>query len=199
MRDLKDVERELISVGSYIRFVGRPALRELPKILVDGEKIKHCLNIRYEGGVALLCVTNFRVLLIDKKPFFLMLEDIRYEMIMEVDYGYQMFSGQVKMIMPNKKLTFRAFKKDQLRNMTSYVQSRMLSSRQQHDTHHAVVTNSVPAPNNFIPEFAGQSQPIVDDIEQALAEDGSAVTSVPRAIHPYIQSTLTVRKQLSRY
>ncbi|HMS23358.1 MAG TPA: PH domain-containing protein [Candidatus Saccharibacteria bacterium] len=197
MRDLKDIERELISIGSYIRFVGRPALRELPKILVDGEKIKHCLNIRYEGGVALLCVTNFRVLLIDKKPFFLMLEDIRYDMIMEVDYGYQMFSGQVKMIMPNKKLTFRAFKKDQLRDMTTYVQNRVLTSRQQHDTQHTVI-----ADNRLVPDMPigapAEIQPNEGYISSNL-ENPEVLVSVPKAIHPYIQSTLTVRKQLSRY
>lgn len=197
MRDLKDIERELISIGSYIRFVGRPALRELPKILVDGEKIKHCLNIRYEGGVALLCVTNFRVLLIDKKPFFLMLEDIRYDMIMEVDYGYQMFSGQVKTIMPTKTLTFRAFKKDQLRDMTTYVQNRVLTSRQQHDTQHTVI-----ADNRLVPDMPigvpAEIQPNEGYISSNL-ENPEVLVSVPKAIHPYIQSTLTVRKQLSRY
>lgn len=198
MRDLKDIERELISVGSYIRFVGRPALRELPKILVDGEQIKHCLNIRYEGGIALLCVTNLRVLLIDKKPFFLMLEDIRYDMIMEVDYGYQMFSGQVKMIMPNKKLTFRAYKKDQLRNMTNYVQSRVLTYRQQHDAEHTVVKDNRLAPNLAFPAEPVQAQTPVEYLNKN-ADDTDVLISVPKAIHPYVQSTLTVRKQLSRY
>lgn len=198
MRDLKDIERELISVGSYIRFVGRPALRELPKILVDGEQIKHCLNIRYEGGIALLCVTNLRVLLIDKKPFFLMLEDIRYDMIMEVDYGYQMFSGQVKMIMPNKKLTFRAYKKDQLRNMTTYVQGRVLKSRQQHDIEHTAVNNNSPTPSTSLPAVSMQAQSPAEYLNPNI-DDSDVLVSVPKAIHPYVQSTLTIRKQLSRY
>jgi len=198
MRDLKDIDRELISVGSYIRFIGRPALRELPKILVDGEQIKHCLNIRYEGGLALLCVTNLRVLLVDKKPFFLMLEDIRYDMIMEVDYGYQMFSGQVKMIMPNKKLTFRAYKKDQLRNMTSYVQSRVLEYRQQHDMQHALIADNSQRLGVAIPGMPTQTQVTNGYISKNI-DNTETLISIPKAIHPYIQSTLTVRKQLSKY
>jgi len=190
MRDLRAIERELISIGSYIRFFGRPEVRELPKILVDNEQIKHCITGKYEAGYALLCVTDLRILLIDKKPFFLTLEDIRYDMVMDVDYSYQFVGGQVTIIMPNKQLKFASFKNDELRNLSQYVQKRVLEYRQQHVSQHRVV--------NTEPEMTDGSPVLVSNAQPAAANQDYASFSIPKAIHPYVQTTLTVRRQTSR-
>lgn len=194
MRDLKSVENELISIGSYIRFFGRPEVKELPKILVKNEKIKHCLTGKYEGGYALLCVTNLRVLLIDKKPFFLTLEDIRYDMIMEIDFSHQFLSGQVRLIMPNKQLKFIAYKKEMLRQLSQYIQKRILEYRQQHISNHRIV-QSENLPYRGLIE---QNQSAAYKPRTAVADDNDIPISIIKAVHPYIQSTLTVRKQTLR-
>ena len=75
MVDKKIVLQQLAQIGATTSFWGQPELNELPNILIDGEEIQHILNGYYHGGFATLCATNMRLLLIDKKVFFLNLED----------------------------------------------------------------------------------------------------------------------------
>jgi hypothetical protein len=81
----REVERQLKAIGAEFRFWNKPEIRELKHVLVHGERIMHCVSGRYEAGFAILCITDQRVLLIDKKPFYLTLEDVRYDMVAEVD------------------------------------------------------------------------------------------------------------------
>jgi hypothetical protein len=80
------VEQQLKAAGCNFRFWGRSELRELCNILLPGETIAQAVNGQYEAGFALLCATDFRVLLIDKKPKYLTLKDIRFDMITELDF-----------------------------------------------------------------------------------------------------------------
>jgi hypothetical protein len=124
------VEEQLKRAGCNFRFWGRPEIRELPNILVAGEVIQHAVNGRYEGGFALLCVTNHRVLLIDRKLMFLTLEDIRFDMIAELDYSSQVFDGTIHIITPNRKLTFASWSQVRLRKLLNYTQLRVMEIRQ---------------------------------------------------------------------
>ena len=67
----KQLEEQLKRIGSNYQFWGRSEIRELAHVLLPGEIIEHCINGYYEGGFALLAATNQRVLLVDKKPFYL--------------------------------------------------------------------------------------------------------------------------------
>src|SRR5689334_18716046 len=103
MITLANVEEQLKKVGCNFRFWGRPEIRELANILMQDEIIAACVNGRYEGGFALLCVTNHRLLLIDRKPMFLSMEDIRFDMIAEIDYSARLLDASVHIITPNRK------------------------------------------------------------------------------------------------
>jgi hypothetical protein len=124
------VEEQLRRAGCNFRFRGRAAVKELPNILMTGEVIQHCVNGRYEGGFALLCVTNHRLLLIDRKLMFLNLEDIRFDMIAELDYSKQVFDGTIHIITPSRKLTFMSWNQVRLRELMNYVQLRVMEVRQ---------------------------------------------------------------------
>jgi hypothetical protein len=130
MVTLTQVEDQLKKIGCNFRFWGRPEIRELCDILLPTENIAMCVNGRYEGGWALLVVTDHRLLLIDKKPMFLTLEDIRFDMISEIDYSARLLEATVHIITPNRKLTFSSPSAGRLRKLLNYTQSRVMEIRQ---------------------------------------------------------------------
>ena len=124
------IEEQLKRVGCNFRFWGRPEIRELAKILLPDEIIAGCVNGRYEGGFALLCVTNMRVLLVDRKPMFLTLEDIRFDMIAEMDFSARLLDSTIRVITPNRTLIFTAWSNQRLRKILNYTQQRVMEIRQ---------------------------------------------------------------------
>ncbi len=129
MVDIQNIDAQLFKVGMRNRFFARPEVRELCHILVAGEVIKHAVVGQYEGGFALIIATDRRVLLVDKKPWFLTMEDIRYDMISEVDYFSRMVDATLSVITINKKLTFTSWRKARLRELVKYIQNRVLDLR----------------------------------------------------------------------
>lgn len=130
MVSLSQVEDQLKRVGCNFRFWGRPEIRELCHILMDGEVIAQAVNGRYENGFAMLCATDHRLLLIDKKPMFLTLEDVRFDMIAEIDFNNQLFDSTVKIITPNRNLVFTTPSQQRLRKILNYTQQRVSEIRQ---------------------------------------------------------------------
>ncbi len=127
---LKHLEDELKRIGCNFRFWGRAELRELANVLLPGEMLEHCVNGSYEGGFALLAATDQRVLLVDKKPMYLTLEDIRFDMISEIDYNRRMLNSNVFICTPNKALRFTGYNQARLRKLFHFVQTRVAEIRQ---------------------------------------------------------------------
>jgi len=132
MADLKvkHLEDQLKRIGCNFRFWGRAELRELANILLPEEVVEHCVNGQYEGGFALLAATNQRVLLIDKKPMYLTLEDIRFDMISEIDFNHRLLDATVFICTPNKSLRFTAYNQGRLRKLFQFTQTQVMEIRQ---------------------------------------------------------------------
>jgi hypothetical protein len=110
----------------------KPELKELQDILVDNEDIIALVPGRYFGGYALLVATDLRLLLIDKRTFFLSLEDIRYDMISEVDFSSRLLDCTVQIFSVNKLHRFTSRKyRQHLKKLTTYIQQRVMQLRQQ--------------------------------------------------------------------
>ncbi len=129
MVELQKVESQLHKVGLKNRFFGKPEIRELCHILAPNEVIKHAVLGQYEGGFALMAATDRRILLIDKKPWFLTMEDIRYDMVSEVDFYARLLDASVSIITINKTLTFTCWKQDRFRDLVRYIQHRVMELR----------------------------------------------------------------------
>ena len=132
MVQLHTVESQLKDIGSLFKFFGRPEIRELAKVLMPGEKIAAATNGFYEGGFALLCVTDQRLLLIDKKPLFLTIEDIRFDMIAEIDFNHRLLNATARVYSTNKAVTFTSWNHERLRRVIEYLQHRVMQIRLQH-------------------------------------------------------------------
>lgn len=182
MISLSQVEDQLKRVGCNFRFWGRPEIRELCNILLPGEIIAQAVNGRYEGGFAMLVVTDHRLLLIDKKPMFLTLEDVRFDMIAEIDYSAQLFDGTVRIMTPNRKLVFTSWSQVRLRKVLNYVQQRVSEIRQHY------MQRQFQAQPSFDPSAAMGNLALQGNAEQMTLQ-------MPVFQNPYTKTSLTLRKR----
>ncbi|HVX58133.1 MAG TPA: PH domain-containing protein [Candidatus Saccharimonadales bacterium] len=126
------IEAKLSKTGVKISRWFRPEIKELEKILMDGEDIVLVVPGRYFGGYAMLVATDRRLLMIDKRTFFMNLEDIRFDMISEVDFSSRLLDSTITIFTLNKQHRFSSTKyKSHLRQLTAYVQQQVSQLRQQ--------------------------------------------------------------------
>lgn len=129
MVSLKEVESQLKKLGLNFRWWGRSEVKELCKVLSEGEVIKQCINGHYQGGFALLAATNQRLLLIDRKPMFLTIEAIWYDKIGQVDFNHRLLNATICISTPNKDLTFTTWNNMHLKNLMLYTQEKMTEAK----------------------------------------------------------------------
>lgn len=118
------VQEQLKLIGYKIGFRNNAEVNELVNILMPEENIYECVNGYYEGGYALLVITNDRLLLVDKKPFqFLTIEDVRFTQISQIFYNNRLIGASMSISLGVKNLKFNSFNKIKLRNLVIQVQS----------------------------------------------------------------------------
>ena len=130
MTSYVQVQKQLASIDTGYLIFGKPEIRELANILNEDEVIRHCVFGHYRGGSALLVATNRRLLLVDKRLFFVNLEDIRYEMINQVNFAGRLLNSTVGMFTSSKKLDFSSFSNVKLRFLCNFVQDQITISRE---------------------------------------------------------------------
>lgn len=124
-------KQKFSALKQKFKFFGRAEIDELEKIIVPGESILEVLNGFYSGGFAVLCATNLRLLLVDKKPFILTVEDVRYDMINEIDYHGRLLDATAVVHTPSKSLQFTSWHQRDLRSLVTFVQRHIIQLRQQ--------------------------------------------------------------------
>ena len=195
MVTLDEVERQLHNIKASFKFWGRAEKRELQHILFQGEQIQQCLNGRWEGGFAMLCATDQRLLLIDKKPMFLSLEDIRYDMVSEVDFSNRLVDATLKVCTPNKNLVFKSFRNHELRQTMNYIQQRVMEIRQHHMTFNNQNWYEAAATNNW----DNPMQQPVDGLNPALEIESTVSYPTLQPMNPYTRMPLISRRRVSRF
>lgn len=184
MATQEEVRQQLKAIGADYRFFGRYEIQELPKILFDDEYLIHVVFGRYTGGFALLVATNQRVLLIDKKPMYLTLEDIRYDMISDMVFNHRLLDTSVTLGTVHKSITFTGYNQDRLRQMTTFVQKRVMDSRRQQ-------TYVPPQPMSGV--FGEQEQALANTMQSDVA-----VNTSPAMMSPY-RNPIIVRRRVSKF
>ena len=195
MTDKQTVKQQLEKIGTDIRFWGRSEANELPKILFPGEQIMHALNGRYERGFALLCATDQRLLLLDKKPLILCFEDMRYEMVSEVDYTEEILTATLKLQTPGRTLRFRSFRISKLRNLTNFIQEEV--SRFRHPGHQEAQSYPVNnQPQLYNEYFQGASASAASTVNNAYRQPNSSMMYTP---NPYRQQQAQARRRVPKF
>lgn len=130
------VAKQLQRIGFNDRGWGRSEIKELPHILMSEEHIYEVANGIYEGGFALLVATDVRVLLVDKKPLnYLTVEDLRFDMISEIDYSHRLFGARISISTGTKNLKFTSYNQPRLRKLIGHVQSCMAEQKRKQSEH----------------------------------------------------------------
>jgi len=142
MVSMSTVEEQLRLSGSRIGLWGRSELKELCNILLPGEIISDCVNGHYLNGFAMLCATNQRIILIDSKPMFLTVEDVRYDMIAEIDYSHRLLDSTIKIFTPTKTLHFTSWNIQKMRKLSMSAQQHVLAIRQFQQAHSQAFSQS---------------------------------------------------------
>ncbi len=123
MVSLDYINQQLHNINYHRHFWINPEIDELVNILMPDETIYECVSGNYEGGSALLIVTNERVLLIDRKFLnFLTVEDMRFDRINQIDYSYRLMAAYTNINSGLKNLKFMSFNKTRLRKLVNYIQ-----------------------------------------------------------------------------
>lgn len=201
MITMRDVELRLARAGMHNRFWGRAEMRELQHILMPEEEVVKAVNGRYEGGFAMIIASDRRLLLVDKKPLFLNMEDVRYDMISEVDFSARLFDATVHIKTINGVLRFTTMRQNNLRKLTGYMQQRIMDLRQQ-TTQQAVPMLGYTNLNPYEDRREELQQPLGQ-----LAYDGANSYMKPQtfyatptpARYPFPNGPLTVRRRVSRF
>lgn len=186
MISLNQVEEQLKRAGCNFRFWGRSEIRELSKILMPDEVIAHISNGKYEGGFALLAATNQRLLLVDHKPMFMALEDIRYDMIAEIDYSSQLLNSTVKIVTTSRTLTFSSWSQYHLREVLTFTQSKMMELRHMYSQQMQSIATSAPMPVNE------QTGVVLGGL---ALQTGGMQRPVTMPMNPYVQTPMLTRRR----
>ncbi len=192
MTDKRSVQQQLKRTGSDFRFWGRSEANELPNILFPNEQIMHALNGSYEKGFGLFCATDQRLLLLDKKPLILCFEDMRYEMVSEVDYTEELLSATVTLKTPGRTLRFRSFRINRLRQLTNFIQARVSHVRHLSDqSHHNYPEYHQPNYETYLD--GGSPQPEYQQAPQAPIQPFAH----PR--NPYANQAISARRRVPKF
>jgi hypothetical protein len=183
MVSLHEVETQLQHVGCNFKIWGRAEIRELSNVLMPDEKIAQAVNGTYEGGFAMLVVTTYRVLLVDRKPMLLTIEDIRYDMMAEVDFSNRLLGASIRIFTPMRNLVFNSWSNTRLRKCVNYIQQRVMEIRQHGFTGEPLQSQSVGVP-----------QPL-RALDPQLAAPGQQAATPYRAMNPYTKTPLLSRRR----
>jgi len=137
----KSIDVQLQQIDNKLRVFGRTELKQLRRILNPGETIGQCVYGFYQGGSGLLVATDKRVLLIDKRPFYLYVEDHSYDSVSRVDFVSRMLQGVLYFETDSKLIIFKSVSDAKLSKLEIYVQGRI--SKQENLTDSPTVISSV--------------------------------------------------------
>ena len=103
----------------------RRCLEAAEKLLLPDERIIHNVSGVHGSGTAVLCLTNHRVLVVDKKMFRFSYEDISYGAIREISYYQQMFAAEAVFHISGRSLSFLSYNKKELHTVVLFVQNQV--------------------------------------------------------------------------
>ncbi len=192
------IKAQLKQIGCNYSVWGSTEVAELPGLLMDGEDIALAVNGYYEGGFGLLLATNFRVLIVDKKPFTLNVEDLRYDMISEVTYGARFMTATMHISIPTRTIYFTSWSIEKLHKAMRQIQQHVMDAR----------NGGLPLPDDWFAKQLHNEQPtrglspIIKLARSALQGHSEAAivpqqvghSSAQHAINPYAKIP-TLRRQ----
>ncbi len=196
----QSVRKQLKEIGFNQFGWGRREVRELPNILLPDEKIFECVNGIYEGGFALLVGTDTRVLLIDKKPLnFLTVEDLRFDMINEIDYNHRLFGAYISITSGDKNLRFRSYNQARLRKLITHVQHCMAESKKKQHSNQEGQNQHLEQINQQLQAYLIAQHQHQQELHAHLKAQGAIPQAEPVKPSPELSDYLFAQSLLAQY
>lgn len=104
------------------KIFGRKEYKLAKSRLLKDEYIKDSVYGSYQGGNGLLVVTNKRVLVVDKRPFFDYIEDASHDQTSHLNYFNTGMTGTLHLRINKTFFKFRSYNESKLRNIYSLLQ-----------------------------------------------------------------------------
>ncbi|HET8991575.1 MAG TPA: PH domain-containing protein [Candidatus Saccharimonadales bacterium] len=181
----KEVTRQLKALGFNYMGWGRSEISELPHIILPDEEIYECVNGIYIGGFALLVATNIRVLLVDKKPLsFLTVEDMRYDMISEMDYSHRLFGADISISSGDKTLHFKSYNKPRLRKLIGHVQHCIADNKNKQSKHQDSQVSHLEQINKQLQAYLIAQHQYQMELQESLKADKEKIPELPSLPKP---------------
>lgn len=204
MVDPKVIQQQLKELHFGSSMWNQAELRELPNIIHEGEKISECVNGYYEGGMALLVATEMRVLLIDKKPLnYLNVEDLRFDMINEIDYNHRMMGAAITITTGSKTLRFRSYNQQRLRHLINLVQEHMSTAKKEQSTKADTQQQHLEEINKQLRQYLmaqqEQLQRLADNTQQQQPQGQPAAQYEAPKPSPELSDYLLAQRLLERF
>ncbi len=205
MADEQAIVAQLKRLGFNLNSWGKAEVKELPHILLPEEEIYELVNGIYEGGFALLVATDVRVLLIDKKPMnYLTVEDLRFDMISEIDYSHRLFGAQINISTGTKDLNFRSYNQARLRKLINHVQHCMADIKRRQTENQLGQKNHLERINDQLKAYLRAQGEYQDQLKQfQSAQEGGHANAGNRPVEPRpapeLSDYLFARSLLNRY
>jgi hypothetical protein len=179
------IEEQLKKIGFKYHGWGRTEVKELQRIILPDEEIYECANGFYEGGFALLLATDVRVLLVDKKPLnYLTVEDLRFDMINEIDYSHRLFGAYIRISAGETSLKFTSINQPRLRKLIGHVQFCMAEAKKKQATHPHLEQINQQLQSYLLAQYQ-QQQKLQDQLQKVqLNQENAALLQQPEPIKP---------------
>jgi len=201
MVELKQVLDQFHLLGVKPSRWAKAEIKELSVILVPGENLTNIVFGWYDNGFALLCCTDQRVLLIDKKPLFLKMEDLRYDKISEVRFLSRLLDSTVELSYVGTKLVFKSWEQPALRKLVVYVQETIMRINQQHMAGNVDSKNLPAAPVNPWPNLETSNNAMSYEL-LPYAQDSTDISVASLfgvGKNPYTPTTRFMRRRVPFY
>jgi hypothetical protein len=184
----QSVDEQLKRLHFVAHAWNRAEIRELPNILMPDEEMYECTNGSYEGGLAVLIATNIRVLLIDKKFLnYLTVEDLRFDMINEIDYSHRLMGAYISISAGSKNLRFTSYNQPRLRKLINHVQHCIAESKKQQTTHQAGQNQHLEQINQQLQAYLVMQQKNQEELSERLKQaqaQGAQIAPPPAPTRP---------------
>lgn len=120
---------ELRAAGASSYALNSMEGRYLHTVIHQSEHIGGVVYGKHKDGMAMLVATDKRVIFIDKKPMFVNLEEIKYDVVSGVSMGKSGFSSEVILHTRIKDFALKTINNKGSINFVSYIDSNWLESK----------------------------------------------------------------------
>ena len=125
MPTLEQIRKQIESLEGVEKLLGSREIKELPKILHEGEHIEGLVQGWYENGTGLLVSTNKRLLFVDKGLVAgVRVEDFPYDKISSIQYKTGLVFGEITIFASGNKAEIKQVEKSRTRAFAEYVRAK---------------------------------------------------------------------------